>query len=232
MTHHSARWSYLLAMTFGIASAVTACHSDNSNTAPTIATTITADPTSSTQTAPAGTTLALPVVVHVTDQNNAPISGAIVTWSVVNGSGSLGAATSTTDATGTTNMLWTLDTIARVDSLTATIQSGAKVTISATGTAGGATRMSKQSGDAQMVTSDSTSAPMVIKVTDRYGNAVQGVAVTWVSTGGGVLSASATVTDASGMSQVTLTLGATPGPYTVTATAGLTATATFNLTGN
>jgi protocatechuate 3,4-dioxygenase beta subunit len=228
MTHHFARWSSLLAMTFVIA----ACHSDNSNTAPTVATTITADPTTNGQTASAGTTLALPVVVHVTDQNNAPISGAVVTWAVVNHAGTLGAATSTTDATGTTNMLWTLDTIARVDSLTATIQSGASVTITARGTAGGSTSMTKQSGDAQTVKSDSTSAPLVIKVTDRYGNAVQGVAVAWVSTGGGALSASATTTDANGMSQVTLTLGATPGPYTVTATAGLTAAATFNLTGN
>jgi hypothetical protein len=40
------------------------------------------------------------------------------------------------------------------------------------------------------------------------------------------------MTDANGMAQVTLTLGATPGPYTITATVGALAAVTFTLTGS
>ena len=178
-----------------------------------------------------GTALAQPVAVHVMDQNGGIVAGATVTWTVVNGAGTTSAATSTTDATGTATVVWTLDTLARVNSMTASIQSGASTTVFATGTAGAATSATKVSGDAQTVTSDSTSAPFVIKVADRYGNAVSGVAVTWVVTGGGALSAASTTTDATGMTNVTLTLGATPGPYTMSGDAGLLTAITFTLTG-
>jgi Bacterial Ig-like domain (group 1) len=118
-----------------------------------------------------------------------------------------------------------------VDSLTASIASGSSVTVTGTGTAGAATSVAKVSGDSQTVVSGSTSAPFVIKVADRYGNAVAGAAVAWAVTGGGALSAASTTTDVTGRAQVTLTLGTTPGPYTITATALTLTAVTFFLTG-
>lgn len=227
--HQTAR---RLATTLGLTFAIGACHNDSANTAPLVGTGISADAASNNQTATAGSALAQPVAVHVTDQNGNPIANVTVTWTVVNHSGSTSAASSTTDVTGMASTTWTLDTIARTDSLTASIFSGGSATIIATGTAGAAANEAKVSGDSQTDASGSTSAPMVVQITDRYGNAVSGVAVGWVQTGGGTLSAASTTTDANGMTSVTMTLGATPGPYTVTASALLLAAVTFNVIGN
>ncbi len=58
--------------------------------------------------------------------------------------------------------------------------------------------------------------PLAAIVTDGFGNAVAGVTVSWAATGA-TLSAATDETDASGVSDVTVTLGGTPGPITITA---------------
>ncbi len=211
--------------------AFAACSKDNNNTAPLIATSIVASSATNAQATTVGTATPQPVAVVVTDQNGNPIQNASVTWTVVNHAGTTGSATSTTDATGTASTTWTVDTIARTDSLTASIASGGSVTITAIGQAGAATSATKVSGDAQTDSSTTTSAPFVIKVMDKYGNPCSGVVVAWLVTGGGTLSAASTTTDVTGMTQTTLVLGSVPGPYVITATAGLLAAVTFNLTG-
>jgi adhesin/invasin len=207
------------------------CSKDNNNTAPLVATSIVANAATNAQATTVGTPTPQAVSVVVTDQNGNPIQNASVTWTVVNHAGTTGSATSTTDASGTASTTWTVDTIARTDSLTASIASGGSVTITAIGQAGAATSATKVSGDAQTDSSTHTSAPFVIKVTDKYGNAVSGVVVAWVVTGGGTLSAASTTTDVTGMTSTTLVLGSVPGPYVITATAGILAAVTFNLTG-
>lgn len=225
-------WPRQLATALGLAAALAACKSDLSSTGTQPAAAIIAEAATNGQTAPAGTPIALPVVVHVFDLNGNPVSRAKVRWVVIDSAGVLGDSTSTTDATGMSNMVWTLDTIARVDSVTASIQSGAFVTITAIGTVGATALELKVSGDSQTVASSTTSQPFVVKVTDRYGNAVLGATVGWSVTGGGTLSANSVMTDANGMAQVTLTLGATPGQYTITATVGVLTPVTFTLTGS
>jgi protocatechuate 3,4-dioxygenase beta subunit len=224
-------WLVRAAALLALAGALGACSKKDSTTGPGTGLLITADASTNAQTAPVGTAVAKPVEVHVMDQTGAVIPGAVVTWTVINLAGKTGSTTSTTDATGTATMTWTLDTIARVDSMTASISSGASATIHATGTAGAATNAAKFSGDAQTVTSGAASAPLIVKVTDRYGNAVQGIAVAWIVTGGGTLSSNSTTTDATGEAQVTLTLGTTPGAYTIQATAAALAAVSFHLTG-
>jgi hypothetical protein len=213
-----------LTMAFG------GCSKDNNNTAPRVAASIVASSATNAQATTVGQPTPQPVAVVVTDQNGVAIQNATVTWTTVN-PGSTGSATSTTDATGTATTTWTVDTVARTDSLRATIASGASVTITAIGHAGAATSATKVSGDAQRDSSSKTSAPFVVKVADRYGNAVSGVAVTWIVTGGGTLSGASTNTDVTGMTSTTLVLGSVPGPYVITATAGLLAAVSFNLTG-
>ena len=78
----------------------TAC-SDSSNTEPLVATTIALGAGSNAQTGVVGQPLAAPISVVVTDQNGSPIANAIVSWTVESVGGTLSAATSSTDATGT-----------------------------------------------------------------------------------------------------------------------------------
>ena len=232
MTQHIQRaWLARAAAVLALAVAIGACSKNDSNTGPTANLMLIADATTNAQTAPVGTALTKPVQVHVMDNTGAVISGAVVTWTPNSRSGKTSSATSTTDATGTATMTWTLDTLVRTDSMVASISSGATAVITATGMAGAATSAAKFSGDAQSVASGSASAPLIVKVTDRYGNGVAGIHVAWVVTGGGTLSAASTTTDASGLSQVTLTLGTTPGPYTIQATAAALTAVSFHLTG-
>ena len=153
---------------------VGACSKNDSNTGPSTEFTVNADATTNAQTAPVGTAVTNPVEVHVMDNTEAVAPGAIVTWTVVNHAGATATATSTTDATGTASVAWTLDTLARVDSLQATVQNGTTATITATGTAGPATKGTTVSGDAQSVAHGSVSAPMIVKVVDRYGQRHRG----------------------------------------------------------
>lgn len=214
-----------------VAATLAACSKKDSTTSPTPGLMITADQSTNAQTAPVGTAPSKPIEVQVSDSNGAAIPGAVVTWTVISHAGTTSAPTSMTDATGTATVTWTLDTIARLDSMTASISSGAKATITATGNAGTATDCSKFGGDAQTVASGAVSAPMIVMVKDRYGNGVSGIPVAWAVTGGGSLSSSSTLTDASGMAQVTLHLSTTAGSYTIQATAAALAAVSFHLTG-
>jgi hypothetical protein len=70
--------------------------------------------------------------------------------------------------------------------------------------------------------------PLVVSVTDANGTIIPSAAVTWtVKSGGGTVSASSTTTDSTGRTQVTWTLGPTPGSDTVQAAAVGGAVATF-----
>jgi plastocyanin len=58
--------------------------------------------------------------------------------------------------------------------------------------------------------------PVQARVTDDFGNAVGGVVVTWAATGA-TLSAPSDPSDATGVSDVVVTLGSTAGPISITA---------------
>jgi hypothetical protein len=76
--------------------------------------------------------------------------------------------------------------------------------------------------------------PLVVKVSDTFGNGVSGVAVSFaVASGGGTVGTPSATTDATGQAQSALTLGLVAGAQTVTATsAGLTGSpVTFTATG-
>lgn len=116
------------------------------------------------------------------------------------------------------------------------VASGYTLTASATGltgatsspftvTAGVATTLALLSGGSQTGAPGAALAhPVVVKVTDAYGNGVAGRAVTFaVGTGSGSLGTTSATTDATGAASTTWTLGAVGGTQTITATsAGLT----------
>ena len=126
--------------------------------------------------------------------------------------------------------MWTLGTTAGTDSLQASIAGGANTFIAGDGDGRRGVSRDITSGDIQTVDAGTTTAPLVVKVVDQFGNPVANATVTWAVTGGGTLSATTSTTDATGSTQVTLTTAAAPGNYTVTATSGTLTPVTFTIT--
>jgi adhesin/invasin len=209
-----------------------ACDDKITNSLVFSATNIEVSSASQNQTGVVGEALAQPIVVHVTDQNGAALQNAVVSWTVVSGGGSVSESTTLTDAGGNASVTWTLGPTAGVDSLRASVASGASVIITATAVAGPAAAINATSGANQTVAAGSTSAPMVVTVVDAFGNPVAGATVNWSATGSGVLSALTSTTDANGQASVTLTTSTTPETAVVTASTGaVSPSATFTIVG-
>jgi len=85
------------------------------------------------QTAGVGTTLTTPLTVTVTDGNGAPVPGVTVSWAIVNGGGSIAPVSATTDSAGHASAIFTLGTVAGLQSVTAMVSSNI-VTFAATAT--------------------------------------------------------------------------------------------------
>jgi adhesin/invasin len=185
------------------------------------------------QSAAAGTALAEPLVVSVTDAFGNPVSGVEVTWTAVGG-GSVSDATTTTDDQGRTSVTRTLGPAAGAQSTTASAEglAGSPVTFSHTATAGSASGVQPISGDGQRAPPGTTLPdPIVVGVADADGNPVSGAAVTWVITaGGGSVTPTTSVTDAAGHASTSWTLGASVGPNTVDAVVSGVGTAHFTAT--
>jgi plastocyanin len=184
------------------------------------------------QTGTVGQTLASPLQVVVIE-NNAPSAGTSVTWSTTAG-GTLDPSTAVTDADGIASTSWTLGTAAGSQSVQASLAgaTGSPVTFSATAQPAEPSNLSKTSGDEQNgVINTALAQPLQAKVTDQFNNGIAGVDVEW-SASNATLSATSVPTNASGISQVTATLGGTEGPASITASSeGLTGSpVTFNAT--
>jgi hypothetical protein len=210
---------------------VGACGSDKTNTTtPLVATTLSVNSAVNAQTGVVGTALAQPISVQVLDQNGAPLNNAVVTWTVESGGGSVATPTTSTDASGTATVAWTLGTAAGLDSLKAAIASGMSVFATATATAASASAIQIRSGGTQTVTAGSQTAPMAVKVVDQFANPIANATVSWSVVGGGSLSSTSTTTDSTGTTQVVLTTDAAPAVYQVMATTGSMAPVTFGIT--
>jgi adhesin/invasin len=203
-----------------------ACHHDTeapvapSSTAKTpVATKLVAQSGSDLQVGQVGLPLNQPVIVQVLDAGNAPMAGVTVQWSVTGGGGSIDNATSTTDSNGNAVVYWTMGTVAGGDALQATVGTGLSLTVNATAHAGPVTQLLKLGGDEQTIPEGGTSAPFVVRAVDKYGNGVAGVTIDWTPTAG-AMSANETVTNASGMAQVTLTADPAQETFEVVAAAG------------
>ena len=200
-----------------------------------------------------GAQLAKPFVVSVLDQNGSALAGAVVTFSVTVGGGTLSSTTTTTDANGRARSRLTLGSEPGTNTVTATVAGLDPVTFTATATEQIPHSLTKVSGEGQEgPASTQLAAPFVVSVLDQDDSPLVGVDVTFsVTAGGGMLAAttnansctigsstsSTTVTtDADGQAATRLTLGSEPGTNTVSATIeGLepvtfTATATEQVT--
>ncbi|HEX2218693.1 MAG TPA: Ig-like domain-containing protein [Gemmatimonadales bacterium] len=93
-----------------------------------------------------------------------------------------------------------------------------RATFTVTAVAASASGLALVSGDEQSgVVGTELPDPLVVEVTDPFGNPTEGVTITWTAEGGGSVSAVSTVTDAQGRTSVTRTLGPTAGTQTTLA---------------
>jgi plastocyanin len=172
------------------------------------------------QTGTVGEALATPLQVLVSE-NGTPASGTTVTWSTASG-GSLSPTSAATDANGLASSTWTLGPAAGSQSAQATLSgaAGSPVVFSGTAAAGTVSTLSPAGGDGQNgAINTQLPQPVQAKVSDDFGNGIEGVSVAWAATGATV-SAPTVVSDPAGISAVNVTLGATAGPIIITATAG------------
>jgi len=176
------------------------------------------------QTAPAGTTLASPLVVKATDAQGNPVAGIVVAWSATGG-GTVTPATNSTGADGTASAQRTLGPAAGAQATVADAGDvpGSPVTFSATATTGSAGQLSiTTQPSASATVGQPLSVQPQIQLRDNLGNPVAqaGIAVTAaIASGpvGGTLSGQLTqATNANGLATfVDLTLGGAVGTYTL-----------------
>jgi Bacterial Ig domain/Bacterial Ig-like domain (group 1) len=166
------------------------------------------------QTGVAGTALADPLVVRVTDAFGNPIEGVAIAWTA-GGGGSVSAPSTTTDAEGLTSVTRTLGPAAGAQTTLASSEglAGSPVLFNHTATAGNPSGVLIVAGDDQSAPPGTTlPVDLVVAVVDADSNPVVGAAVTWVVTGGGgSLDPTTGTTDASGRASTRWTLGAAAG---------------------
>lgn len=176
------------------------------------------------QTAIAGTDVAVRPSIKVVDAFGNPVSGVAVTWVASTGGGAVTGGNSQSDANGIATVgSWKLGGTLGAQTLTVNangVTTGASFT--ATATAGAASNVVKFAGATQNATVKTavTTRPAV-KITDAFGNAVAGVAVTFsVVSGGGTITGATQTTGADGLATVgTWTLGQVAGANVLRATA-------------
>jgi plastocyanin len=172
------------------------------------------------QTATVGQPLGSPLQVVVTD-GGAASAGTTVNWATTSG-GTLDPTAAVTDANGIASSAWTLGTPSGSQTATASLSgaNGSPVSFTATANPDVATALTAAGGNDQVGNVNSQLAQQLqAKVADQFGNGIAGVDVAWAASGG-TTSAASVPTNSSGISAVTVTLGGTPGPVTVTATSG------------
>jgi hypothetical protein len=171
-----------------------------------------------------GSTLTDSLVVKVTDTKDRAVAGASVAFAFTDGSGQVSPSPVTTGANGEAASSLTLGSRNGLVNGTAEVAVKAGVapviaTFTATALPADANGIVAVSGDDQSAPVGSDlPAPLVVKVTDAFGNPIPGVSISWTVTGGGSVSPETTVTGVDGQASVTRTLGPIAAPQTTVAT--------------
>jgi hypothetical protein len=183
------------------------------------------------QTGTVGTAVEVAPAVIVTNESGAPAEGVSVIFSVTAGGGSVQGGTVVTDAGGMARVAgWTLGTAAGANSLTASTVGLSDVIFTAAGVPDVPSLMALFAGDGQSAEAGMPLAnPLMVMVSDQYGNGVEDVPVDWQALHGSVNPTTST-TDASGRAQTSWTLGVNAQTQTVTASAQGTDGAAFTAT--
>jgi hypothetical protein len=159
-------------------------------------------------TADVGNTLPDSVAVRVVDAVGNGITGAAVQFTVANG-GSASPAATNTGANGVARTMWTLGSAAGVQILE--VRAGgptvSPLMVKATGVAAAPAQVMKTKGD-QITAVAGSQVPVAVTVADRFGNPIAGISVAWqLTTGGGSVTPSTSLSDSSGRAIAIWTLG-------------------------
>ena len=163
------------------------------------------------QTDTVGQALPIPLAVRVADQFNNPVQGVTISWSVLDGGGSVNPATSTSNASGIASTTWTLGPATSPTDSVQTVQAtgvGSPLYLNAF-TVPGPVSASQTTLVASpgSITASSGGAPSTITVTvrDQFGNVIRGQPVVLAATGtGNTLTQPLGPTNASGVATGTL----------------------------
>jgi 5-hydroxyisourate hydrolase-like protein (transthyretin family) len=188
------------------------------------------------QTAAAGTPFANALVVSVSDAFGNPVSGVQVTFAAPasGASATLSATSVVTNGGGAASVTATANGTAGSYAVTATVSGLAPASFALTNVAAAPATIAIVSGNDQSAAVGAPFAnPLVVSVSDAFGNPVSGVEVRFAAPASGAsatLSATSVVTDGSGTASVTATANGTAGSYVVTATVSGLAPVSFALT--
>jgi hypothetical protein len=185
------------------------------------------------QTGIAGSVLANPLVVKLADQYGNPVAGITVLFAVASGAGSLSASSVVTGGDGRAQVTWRLGAVGVEHAVHASAGTLPALEFTATAITGPPAALAIVSGNNQTGLAGSTLLnPLVVRVTDQYGNAVPGAAVGFaVTAGNGSVNPPSATTDASGLAQAQWTLGAVAGVNTAQATLGTLLPVSFAASG-
>jgi hypothetical protein len=189
----------------------------------------------SDQAATVGTPFADPLVVSVSDAFGNPVSGVEVQFAAP-GSGASAAlsATSVVTVGGTASVNATANGTAGSYVVTATVSGLAPVPFALANVPAAPSTIAIVSGSEQSAIVGTPFAdPLVVSVSDAFGNPVSGVEVEFAAPPSGAsatLSATSAVTDGSGTASIHATANGTAGSYVVTATVSGLAPVPFALT--
>jgi PKD repeat protein len=164
----------------------------------------------------------------VTDTQNRPVPGATVSFVLEESGAGAGAvvdpASSTTNSSGEVSTSLTLGTQVGIVKGQAAVQvpegsTPVSANFTAQALSSTASTLTLVSGNGQSASVGAElPAPLVVKVTDSFGNPIPGVEVQWAAEGGGDVSAATTTTGEDGQTSVTRTLGPAAGEQRTTAT--------------
>ena len=172
-------------------------------------------------------TLALPLVVRVTDSRNRPVANANVVFTFTNGVPAVAIPSSATSgADGLASVQLKMGSQAGPIIGMAEVPVAAGITpvqdnFTATALPANASGIAMVSGNDQSGTINTALAsPLVVQVTDFVGNPIPGVSIVWTAeTGGGSVSEANTTTGSDGRTSVIRILGSAAGEQTTSATA-------------
>ncbi len=174
-----------------------------------------------------GQELPQPLVARITDASGTAVPGAVVSFVVTSGGGSVFSPAVQANAEGIVQNRWTLGTSTataqEVEVRSVNPNTGAPIVFGrfqATARPDRPATLTKTDGDGQQGTAGAKLPNALrVRVTDQYGNPVPGVTVTWtIASGGGSVSTQASTTNATGHAVVEWTLGPGAGQGSVTAT--------------
>jgi hypothetical protein len=167
------------------------------------------------QTLLAGNRASVPLVASIKNSDGSALPNVQVRWRVSSGGGSLETIVDTTDANGQVSTVYRSPALAGSATVSASAAGQAReftvlIVADTTGTLiayGG-------NGAAALV---GTPLTVTARATDRFGNPMSGVAVTWASSGG-QLQLTSTTTDSTGKTANVITVGPDTGSVSITAT--------------